>query len=130
MDPHESGRRSCSGCATEIDARGWGRLPVAFVVGRSDLARVLSVDVPWTVEVRRCSCGHLVASKRASPPIEPREALHVEPRRKELGEVSLHETRGGDPHAATHSRPRVDSVVHVARALRPCPSEGQAFVDP
>jgi hypothetical protein len=60
--PNETGRRSCSGCHAGIDARIWRALPLVNTIRGKDLERVLVVEVPWTVEVRRCGCGALVAS--------------------------------------------------------------------
>jgi hypothetical protein len=60
----EGWRKACSSCHAVIDARCWQRLPVVFRICREELERVLTVRVTWTVEVRRCTCGALMASMK------------------------------------------------------------------
>jgi len=56
--------RTCARCQARVDADAWTRLPIVEVLDRRALAAHLSVKVEWDVEVRRCSCGSLIASFR------------------------------------------------------------------
>jgi hypothetical protein len=119
MGPHKSERRSCPGCGTEIDALRWSRLAVAVVVNRGDLGRVLSVEVSWTVEVRRCPCGRLVASKQAPPPSEACEPLYGELQNAHTRHVKLREVPGHDGRFdATRSNHRSEPVAHIVDAQK------------
>jgi len=68
MDRHstvssEVMRRACPGCHAKIDAPRWQCFPIVATIIQEDLERVLTVRVSWTVEVRRCVCGTLIAAK-------------------------------------------------------------------
>jgi hypothetical protein len=54
--------RTCVFCEAEMDAQRWAELPLVKVLDRSELQSHLSVSVAWNVEVRRCTCGALIAS--------------------------------------------------------------------
>ena len=54
--------RTCAFCHARMDSRRWNELPLIKVLDRRELQPHLSVSVAWDVEVRRCTCGALIAS--------------------------------------------------------------------
>jgi hypothetical protein len=61
--------RTCAICHASMDARRWNELPLIKVLDRSELQAHLSVIVAWDVEVRRCTCGALIASVDRHPTV-------------------------------------------------------------
>jgi hypothetical protein len=63
----ESDVATCAGCGHAHDAASWRRLELVDRIARERLAAVVTT---WpdgiSVEVRRCTCGDLMARNRAA----------------------------------------------------------------
>jgi hypothetical protein len=66
---------TCAGCGHAHDAAAWRRLAL---VDRFALDRLTEVVTIWpagmAIEVRRCTCGGLMARRRAARPTEVDES--------------------------------------------------------
>jgi hypothetical protein len=56
-------RKGCGVCRRSYDAGGWEALPSVATLAPSDVQTHLTVPAGWTVVLRRCSCGAVLAAR-------------------------------------------------------------------
>jgi hypothetical protein len=55
--------KGCGVCRRTYDAPAWGALPTVATLPASSVQPHLSVPAGWTVELRRCACGAVLAAR-------------------------------------------------------------------
>jgi hypothetical protein len=55
--------KACARCLRAHDARAWGALALVTTVSPANVQEHLSVEAGWGLEVRRCDCGALLATR-------------------------------------------------------------------
>ncbi len=55
--------KGCGVCRRSYDAVGWNALAVVSTLPTSTVQAHLSVPAEWTVELRRCACGAMLARR-------------------------------------------------------------------
>ena len=59
--PHE---RSCAACGARHEPQTWQELPLVTTLEPTQIQAHLSIPAPWSVELRRCPCGNVLAALR------------------------------------------------------------------
>jgi hypothetical protein len=65
-DPRATGSvwsRSCGHCRRAYEAAQWEALPVVTALPPASVQAHLSVPAAWTVELRQCACGSMLATR-------------------------------------------------------------------
>ncbi|HEY6463512.1 MAG TPA: hypothetical protein VIY73_25265 [Polyangiaceae bacterium] len=55
--------KGCGVCRRSYDARAWEGLPSVATLPPSDVQTHLTVPAGWTVVLRRCTCGAVLAAR-------------------------------------------------------------------
>jgi hypothetical protein len=55
--------KRCGVCRRTYDADGWGSLPAVLTLPPSSVQPHLTVPAGWTVVIRRCTCGAVLAAR-------------------------------------------------------------------
>jgi hypothetical protein len=55
--------KSCGSCWRTYGRAQWETLPAVASLGHASVQAHLSVPAAWTVELRRCTCGTLLAAR-------------------------------------------------------------------
>jgi hypothetical protein len=55
--------KSCGSCRRAYGASQWETLPVVASLPSASVQAHLSVPAVWTVELRRCPCGSMLAAR-------------------------------------------------------------------
>jgi hypothetical protein len=55
--------RSCGHCRRAYEAAQWEALPVITALPPASVQAHLSVPAAWTVELRQCACGSMLATR-------------------------------------------------------------------
>jgi hypothetical protein len=64
--------RACGVCRRAYGTVQWNELPAVATLSPDHVQPHLSVPAAWTVELRRCVCGAMLATRlRPSPNAEP-----------------------------------------------------------
>jgi hypothetical protein len=58
--------KGCGSCRSTYGSAAWAALPLAFSLASATVQAHLTVPAAWTVEVRRCACGAMIAARRQS----------------------------------------------------------------
>ncbi len=58
--------KGCGSCRSTYGSAAWAALPLAFSLASSTVQAFLTVPAAWTVEVRRCPCGAMMAARGPS----------------------------------------------------------------
>jgi hypothetical protein len=53
--------KSCGRCCRAYEAAQWESLPILEALAPATVQAHLSVPAAWTVELRRCACGAMLA---------------------------------------------------------------------
>ena len=56
-------RKGCGVCRRTYDAPGWKELPAVLTLPPATVQPHLTVPAGWTVVVRRCTCGAVLAAR-------------------------------------------------------------------
>ena len=56
--------KSCGHCRRAYDTRAWEALALVTTIAPVTVQEHLSVPAAWTVELRRCACGSVLAVRR------------------------------------------------------------------
>jgi hypothetical protein len=54
--------KGCGSCRSSYERQAWTALPLAMSLPPTSVQTYLSVPASLTVEVRRCSCGAMIAA--------------------------------------------------------------------
>jgi len=54
--------KGCGCCRSTYGRQAWAALPLALSLPPASVQAYLSVPADWTVEVRTCSCGAMLAA--------------------------------------------------------------------
>lgn len=57
--------KGCGVCRLTYDADGWDALPAVDTLPPSSVQPHLTVPAQWTVVLRRCTCGAVLAARSA-----------------------------------------------------------------
>jgi hypothetical protein len=60
--PATAWSKGCGNCRSSYGREGWTALPLALSLPPTSVQAYLSVPASLTVEVRRCSCGAMIAA--------------------------------------------------------------------
>ena len=55
--------KGCGVCLRTYDASGWNALPAVLTLPPATVQPHLTVPARWTVVVRRCTCGAVLAAR-------------------------------------------------------------------
>lgn len=55
--------KRCGVCARAFDVDAWRRLPEVARVSSAEVRPYLSVAADWEIDLRRCTCGALLAAR-------------------------------------------------------------------
>jgi hypothetical protein len=55
--------KGCGVCRRSYDAAAWTALPTVSTLPASSVQAHLSVPAAWTVELRQCTCGAILAAR-------------------------------------------------------------------
>jgi hypothetical protein len=55
--------KSCGGCRRTYGAAEWANLPALASLPPASVQPHLTVPASWTVELKRCSCGAMLAAR-------------------------------------------------------------------
>jgi len=53
--------KSCGHCQRSYETAAWEALPIVMALAPASVQAHLSVPAAWTVELRRCGCGSVLA---------------------------------------------------------------------
>jgi hypothetical protein len=66
-DPSRGARgvwsKSCGHCRRSYETVAWEALPIVTALAPASVQAHLSVPAAWTVELRRCACGSVLAAR-------------------------------------------------------------------
>lgn len=60
---HTPWSKSCGQCRRAYETAQWEALPIVTALAPSSVQAHLSVPAAWTVELRRCACGSVLAAR-------------------------------------------------------------------
>ena len=60
---HTPWSKSCGHCRRAYETVQWEALPIVTALAPSSVQAHLSVPAAWTVELRRCGCGSVLAAR-------------------------------------------------------------------
>ena len=60
---HTPWSKSCGHCRRAYETAQWEALPMVTALAPSSVQAHLSVPAAWTVELRRCACGSVLAAR-------------------------------------------------------------------
>ncbi len=65
QDPatHRAWSKSCGRCRRAYEIAQWESLPIVTTLAPASVHAHLSVPAAWTVELRRCACGSVLAAR-------------------------------------------------------------------
>jgi hypothetical protein len=55
--------KSCGHCRRTYETSQWVALPIVTALAPASVQAHLSVPAAWTVELRRCACGSVLAAR-------------------------------------------------------------------
>jgi hypothetical protein len=55
--------KSCGHCRRTYETAQWAALPMVTALTPASVQAHLSVPAAWTVELRRCACGSMLAAR-------------------------------------------------------------------
>ncbi len=55
--------KSCGHCWRSYETVAWEALPIVTALAPASVQAHLSVPAAWTVELRRCACGSVLAAR-------------------------------------------------------------------
>ena len=55
--------KSCGHCWRSYETVAWEALPIVSALAPASVQAHLSVPAAWTVELRRCACGSVLAAR-------------------------------------------------------------------
>jgi hypothetical protein len=55
--------KSCGHCRRTYETAQWAALPMVTALAPASVQAHLSVPAAWTVELRRCACGSVLAAR-------------------------------------------------------------------
>lgn len=61
----EPWKKGCGACRRTYEANGWRALPEVAMLPLATVQAHLTVPAEWTVELRRCACGVVLAIRSA-----------------------------------------------------------------
>jgi len=66
-DPHRAWTKSCGRCRRSYGVAQWGELPIIERLPAAAVQSHISVPASWTVELRPCVCGAMLAATTRVP---------------------------------------------------------------